>query len=62
MSGASSKPDANSGAGMSSVGSASVYEAGDQRNPPDSEKPENQAKPFNEGKPNSHEPNDPSTF
>jgi len=56
MSGASSKPDANSGSGMSSVGSAGVYEAGDQRNPPDSEK--NQQQAYDAGMPHSHMPND----
>jgi hypothetical protein len=47
--------------GTSSVGNRGVYEAGDQRNPPDSEKPELQSKPYEEGKPNSHQDNDPST-
>ena len=31
-----------------------MYEAGDQRNPPDSEKPENQSERYHEGKQNSH--------
>lgn len=44
----------------SNVGNAQVYEAGDQRNPPDSEKKENQAERFEEGKENSHNPQDPS--
>lgn len=38
----------------SNVGNAQVYEAGDQRNPPDSEKKENQAERNEEGKENSH--------
>jgi len=42
----------------SNVGNAQVYEAGDQRVPPDSEKKQNQAKPFEEGKKNSHKDND----
>lgn len=45
--------------GQSSVGTSGVYEAGDQRNPPDSEKPENQATRNEEGKENSHQANDP---
>jgi hypothetical protein len=44
----------------SNVGNAQVYEAGDQRNPPDSEKAGNQAVPYEEGKPNAHDQNDPS--
>lgn len=44
----------------SNVGNAQVYEAGDQRNPPDSEKKENQAERFHEGKENSHNEQDPS--
>ena len=44
----------------SNVGNAQVYEAGDQRNPPDSEKAENQAQRHEEGKKGSHEANDPS--
>lgn len=46
--------------GTSNVGTAGVYEAGDQRNPPDSEKPENQATRNEEGKPGSHNLQDPS--
>ena len=42
----------------SNVGNAQVYEAGDQRNPPDSEK--EQAVPFEEGKENAHNQQDPS--
>ena len=49
-----------SGTGQSNVGSGGVYEAGDQRNPPDSEKAENQATPYEEGKEHSHQANDPS--
>ncbi|KAK5048988.1 hypothetical protein LTR84_005410 [Exophiala bonariae] len=45
--------------GQSNVGNSGVYEAGDQRNPPDSEKPENQSTPYEEGKENSHKDNDP---
>lgn len=44
--------------GQSNVGNSHVYEAGDQRNPPNSE--QNQATPFEEGKANSHNNNDPS--
>ena len=44
----------------SNVGSAGVYEAGDQRNPPDAEKAENQAVRNEEGKEESHKANDPS--
>lgn len=44
--------------GTSSVGQASVYEAGDQRNSKDSEI--NTADRFHEGKENSHNANDPS--
>lgn len=47
--------------GQSSVGNSGVYEAGDQRNPPDSQKDENQSTPYEEGKENSHKDNDPST-
>lgn len=43
----------------SNVGNAQVYEAGDQRNPPDSEKAENQAQRHEEGQENSHKANDP---
>merc|ERR1712098_884961 len=46
----------------SNVGNSSLYEAGDQRNPPDSEKAENQATPYEEGKSNSHDQNDPKTM
>ncbi|KAI9876094.1 MAG: hypothetical protein M1830_007352 [Pleopsidium flavum] len=42
--------------GTSSVGQASVYEAGDQRNSKDSEN--DGAERFKEGKPNSHVAND----
>jgi len=42
----------------SSVGTSGVYEAGDQRNPPDSQKAENQAVPYEEGKEHSHQAND----
>lgn len=42
------------------MGSAAVYEAGDQRNPPDADKPENQTERFEEGKENSHQENDSS--
>lgn len=44
----------------SNVGNAQVYEAGDQRVPPDSEKQENQATRQEEGKEGSHKSNDPS--
>lgn len=44
----------------SNVGSASVYEAGDQRNAPESEK--NNANRFHEGKKNSHKGGDSSMF
>lgn len=44
--------------GTSSVGQASVYEAGDQRNSKDSET--NTADRFHEGKDNSHKANDSS--
>ena len=44
----------------SNVGGAQTYEAGDQRNPPDSEKAENQATPYEEGKKGSHNQQDPS--
>lgn len=46
----------------SNVGGAQTYEAGDQRNPPDSEKAENQSQPYEEGKKGSHNQQDPSTF
>lgn len=46
--------------GQSNVGNSQVYEAGDQRNPPNSE--QNQATPYEEGKENSHNVNDPSMF
>jgi hypothetical protein len=44
--------------GTSNVGTSAVYEAGDQRNAPESE----QEKPtkFEEGKENAHDQNDPS--
>ncbi|KAI0130165.1 hypothetical protein BJ170DRAFT_618941 [Xylariales sp. AK1849] len=42
--------------GQSSVGTAGVYEAGDQRNPKQSEI--NNATRFEEGKEHSHKPND----
>lgn len=44
--------------GNSNVGTASVHEAGDQRNAPASEL--NQPERFEEGKPNSHKDNDSS--
>lgn len=44
----------------SNVGSASVYEAGDQRNAPESEK--NQTDRFHEGKENSHKAGDSSAL
>ena len=44
--------------GNSSVGTRAVYEAGDQRNPPNDEI--NTAERFKEGKPNSHLANDSS--
>lgn len=44
--------------GNSSVGTAAVYEAGDQRNAKRSEQKD--AQPYQEGKPNSHLLNDPS--
>ena len=44
--------------GTSSVGQASVYEAGDQRNVKDSE--QNTAERFKEGQPHSHQANDSS--
>jgi hypothetical protein len=44
--------------GNSNVGSGGVYEAGDQRNAPESE--QNQATPYEEGKENAHDQNDPS--
>jgi len=44
--------------GQSSVGNSQVYEAGDQRVPPDSQKAENQAQPYQEGEKNSHQAND----
>ena len=45
--------------GNSSVGQASVYEAGDQRNSKDSEN--NDAERFHQGKAHSHKANDSST-
>lgn len=45
---------------QSNVGNAQVYEAGDQRNPPDSEKEENQSTPYEEGQTNAHDANDSS--
>ncbi|MDI1486406.1 MAG: hypothetical protein OHK93_005634 [Ramalina farinacea] len=42
--------------GTSNVGGSGVYEAGDQRNPPNSEIP--QADRYHEGQPNSHKAND----
>lgn len=42
----------------SNVGSAAVYEAGDQRNPAESEK--EKPTPYEEGKENSHKDNDAS--
>ena len=45
--------------GTSNVGSSSVYEAGDQRNLPDSQK--GGAEPYEEGQKHSHQANDPST-
>jgi len=44
--------------GQSSVGGRGVYEAGDQRNAPDSE--ENNRERYKEGQPHSHLPNDSS--
>lgn len=41
---------------QSNVGGPQLYEAGDQRVPPDSEK--NQAQPYHEGQKNAHQPND----
>jgi hypothetical protein len=46
--------------GNSSVGQASVYEAGDQRNYKQSEI--NKSEPYNEGKTNSHDTLDSSEF
>jgi hypothetical protein len=46
--------------GNSSVGQASVYEAGDQRNYKDSEI--NKSDPYNEGQANSHKNLDSSTW
>jgi uncharacterized membrane protein len=48
--------------GQSSVGNSQVYEAGDQRVPPDSQKAENQATPYKEGEKNSHQANDSSMY
>lgn len=45
--------------GMSNVGNRGVYEAGDQRNAPDSE--EQKRDRYHEGKPHSHKANDSST-
>lgn len=44
----------------SNVGNAQVYEAGDQRNAPESERPKPERN--EEGKEGSHKDNDPSTF
>lgn len=46
--------------GNSSVGTAAVHGAGDQRNPPAADKPENQTERYEEGKENSHQDNDSS--
>lgn len=46
--------------GQSSVGTSGVYEAGDQRNPKNSEVEEKQR--YHEGNPNSHKANDSSMF
>lgn len=46
--------------GQSSVGGSGVYEAGDQRNAPNSE--ENKADRYKEGQPNSHKANDSSKY
>lgn len=46
--------------GQSSVGGSGVYEAGDQRNAPNSE--ENKADRYKEGQPNSHKANDSSEY
>lgn len=46
--------------GNSSVGTAGVYEAGDQRNAPASEL--DQTERFEEGKENSHKENDSSQY
>lgn len=48
--------------GNSSVGTAAVHGAGDQRNPSDADKPENQTERYEEGKENSHQDNDSSKF
>jgi hypothetical protein len=45
--------------GTSNVGTGAVYEAGDQRNPPQSEI--NNVERYKEGQPNSHKANDSST-
>ena len=45
--------------GTSNVGGRGVYEAGDQRNAPDSEI--NERERYKEGKENSHKANDSST-
>ena len=46
--------------GISSVGQRTIYEAGDQRNPKDSETDYPQR--FHEGQKNSHKANDSSTL
>jgi hypothetical protein len=46
--------------GYSNVGNRGVYEAGDQRNAPESER--NVEDPYNEGKENSHNNLDSSTY
>ena len=46
--------------GTSNVGGRGVYEAGDQRNAPDSEI--NERERYKEGKENSHKANDSSTW
>ncbi|EXJ92332.1 hypothetical protein A1O3_00882 [Capronia epimyces CBS 606.96] len=43
---------------QSNVGNAQVYEAGDQRVPPDSQKNQNQAEPYHEGQKHAHQAND----
>lgn len=49
-----------SGAGLSSVGHAAIYEAGDQRNVPQSET--NERERYEEGQHRSHKNIDSSTF
>lgn len=44
--------------GTGNVGNSQVYEAGDQRNAPESEQPK--ATPYEEGKEGAHDQNDPS--